>query len=767
MTLREEVIESLRKYFIEFTLLDGKKPCIQDWPNKPFKEKIPENQNFGVLCGCKESKIFVVDVDDFSLLPYFEKFLKITYVVKSGRGFHIYCKAKTTLPKILHLHNSSKQQIDILSTGAMVVAESCDHYEKNGEGNYQKTGKKYEKISIDRYIEEFDFEEDFVPILKKIGFDLGKTAATIERRDAVQSGLENGTRNNGLFKILLRSLDDGVDYETALEHIREINTKSKYPLSDDDVLIIFNSATKRFENKTKYTNRDSARELIEFAKNHIKKIVISTDNNSKFYGLIEINGHVESISLDSKRAVDWLRSKFYESTNTQLTADKVENTLSLICAQASFDSEIKREKINKRIASNNNSIYYDLCSPDWKLVKITENKVEIVNHGLETPIFERMTNQSQQITPNLDYKENPIHEFTKLVKFGNDSVFPIHLVSMFIDHIAIPMMMIVGQEDSAKSTRCALTKRVIDPRLVPPENNDLDSQLNHFPKNNDDLNINLSNNYCPVFENVSKITLEQSDTLCKAITGAGYSKRELYKNNDEIILIFRRKIILNGIPVTAEQSDLARRVIYYHTDRINKIGLDQVLEKFHEIQADLLGHIFTTLSKAISLFYTVRKEITEIDHMTDFTIWGEAISRSLGHEPGSFVTNYHQRMISDSEKLNDDNPAAPFIEELFKHKIDDSENPDEISLSFGECYGQLSSFADTHHYDKKNDIFPKSAGKIRGWIERSKPIIYKLGYEVEMTTYTRGDKYNHNTTILTVRKTKRDSEQATLIGVSN
>jgi len=446
MTLREEIIKSLRKYFIEFTLLNGKKSYIQDWPNKPFRNEIPEDQNFGVLCGYGKSEIYVIDVDDLSLLPYFEKFLKITYVVKSGRGFYIYCKAKTALPKILHLRNSSKQQIDILSTGAMVVAESCDHYEKNEDGNYKKTGKKYEKISIDRYIEEFDFEEDFMPILEKLGFGLNKNTAKQDRQAAVESGLKKGIRNNDLFKVLCRSLDDGVDSETALGHIMTINEKSDNPLPDKDVLIIFNSFCCRIKNKEKQSTRNFGKELIEFAKKHIKKIVISTDNNSKFYGLIEINGHVESINLDLTRAIGWLRTKFYESTNILLTPDKVENTLSLIRDQSSFDIKIKYEKINKRIASDNNSIYYDLCSPDWKLVKVTENKVEVVNHGIDTPIFERGVNQSQQITPNLDYKENPIHEFTKLVKFGNDSIFPIHLVSMFIDHIAIPMMMIVGKK---------------------------------------------------------------------------------------------------------------------------------------------------------------------------------------------------------------------------------------------------------------------------------------------------------------------------------
>ena len=66
----------------------------------------------------------------------------------------------------------------------------------------------------------------------------------------------------------------------------------------------------------------------------------------------------------------------------------------------------------------------------------------------------------------------------------------------------------------------------------------LGDNLLHFPKNTDDLNIHLSNNLVATFDNVGRITDEQSDTLCKDVTGAGYSKRQIYTDSQEIILRF-------------------------------------------------------------------------------------------------------------------------------------------------------------------------------------------------------------------------------------
>ena len=95
MDLRETVLDCLRQLHLDVFPLNGKIP-VCNWKDS-HDVKIQENQNFGVKLG-NESNIFVIDVDDYSLLSYFEQFLKKTYVVKTGRGFHIYIKADNLPP---------------------------------------------------------------------------------------------------------------------------------------------------------------------------------------------------------------------------------------------------------------------------------------------------------------------------------------------------------------------------------------------------------------------------------------------------------------------------------------------------------------------------------------------------------------------------------------------------------------------------------------------------------------------------------------------
>ncbi|MEW6042939.1 MAG: hypothetical protein AB1608_01605 [Thermoproteota archaeon] len=68
--------------------------------------------------------------------------------------------------------------------------------------------------------------------------------------------------------------------------------------------------------ETKNQATTQGQKLYEFLQDRIKRIVISQNDSSRVYALVEINGHNETIELDTKRAVSWLKSSFYkEKTN--------------------------------------------------------------------------------------------------------------------------------------------------------------------------------------------------------------------------------------------------------------------------------------------------------------------------------------------------------------------------------------------------------------------------------------------------------------------
>ena len=227
---RSEVLSFLKDNGLDVFPLNGKIPTCK-W-QEPYNKPIQLEENFGVKLG-GNSQIFVIDVDDYSLIEHFRKYLDITYVVKTGKGFHIYFKVKDTLPPILRLNNSQGQHIDIQSTGTYVVGETSIHPE---------TKQSYQIISTQRKINIINFNE-IKSIIEKLGFNTIKKSIKDELAEAVKNGIPKGNRNTGLFKLSCHILNIVKDPQIAYDTISTINQKSNEPLEKEEIDQLFQSAT--------------------------------------------------------------------------------------------------------------------------------------------------------------------------------------------------------------------------------------------------------------------------------------------------------------------------------------------------------------------------------------------------------------------------------------------------------------------------------------------------------------------------------------------
>src|SRR3989338_7587830 len=287
----------------------------------------------------------------------------------------------------------------------------------------------------------------------------------------------------------------------------------------------------KVRNNSRNDENSTIENLMDFLLKKTSRIVISSNDSSRVYASIQVNEHQETFEIDSKstKTLRWLKATYYKETREIHSEESFKQALDIIKGQALYSEKIKTENIPKRTSFDGYEFHYDLVSPDWKLVKISKDNIGLVGQNINTPIFSRSKNQSEQTSPNFLFDGNPIKEFCKFIKI--EEFFSVHLITMFIPNIACPIAAIIGPQGSLKSSQSAFIKKIVDPSGTKKE-----EQLSHLPKKIDDLNIHLNNNYLVAFDNISWISDETSDTLCKAITGAGYFKRELYSNDDETIL---------------------------------------------------------------------------------------------------------------------------------------------------------------------------------------------------------------------------------------
>jgi len=482
------------------------------------------------------------------------------------------------------------------------------------------------------------------------------------------------------------------------------------------------------------------KKLLKFVIPQIKKLVISESDSSGIYGLVTVNNHLETIQIGSSQSIDWLKAKYFEETHDIFSEESYKSALDMIKARAPYMEQVKKEIIYKRCAFVGDSIYYDLCSPDWKIVKITNESIQMIPYGVNTPIFARSKNQSQQVEPNLNPSDDALDKFCNLLRIESP-LFKIQLVTMFVESIPIPTITMIGQQGSIKSTQSALIKKIID-----PTGSNIEEQLSHLPKNTEDLNLVLATNYYVAFDNISYINSEQSDIFCKTITGASYSRRKLYTDNELVILKIRRKFGLNGITLNIANGDLQERSIIYYTGKIPK---DQrkteakVLQEFRDIQAQVLGKIFLSLQKALRIIENVESELRELPRMADFAIWGEAISQSLDNPKGKFIEWYNKEIESGIDILSEATPLIPFLQEVMQDKTEWIEQAQIF-------YRQLMGYAEQNQYDSK--ILPKAPNKLRDYVRRNQPLLEQVGLEVEFIKNTQSSKWKTNATLLRVNK---------------
>ncbi|MGB6463231.1 MAG: bifunctional DNA primase/polymerase [Nitrosotalea sp.] len=738
---RTECITILKEQGLNIIPLkeQSKVPQIQwaKYQDEMFTGEIPDNANLGVICGKTSDNLVVVDLDfnDESVLDEIYPDVKNqTLVVKTNKGYHIYLKAYK-LPKTLRLENKNIGRIDVQSSGTYVVSLGSIH---------PMTKKEYQIISTTTKIAKIDFQQ-IIEHLEKLGFKTEQNRQSmIEIKNA---GVQEGSRNLAMFKVACELLHERkLDEPTAWAELQTINEKNNPPLSNEELRTLFESAKKYGKND----NANESQDLYQFATSKIKRLIISQNNSREVYAVIEINGHIETVELSSARAIQWLNHTYRNCQSPKIRGeDFFKNILTAIISDAQMNNASK-EKVYNRIASVDNTVYYDLATQDWKIVKITAQSIDIVPYTESMPIFRRTQSSFEQAKPTFD-DSSALDRLAELLRIKDKEVFKVHLTSFLLEGTSVPIMVFDGAAGSMKTTVTATIKRIVDPNGMGTDDN-----CTSMTNQNDNLIVQLYNRYMSAFDNVTKITQEVSDILCRAITGSGNQKRALYSNSDEAILNFRSKLVLNGIVLNPDFPDLLDRIITYERIPLgenDRLMEQEFQEKFRALLPPVLGQIFTLIQKSLSTHHAVKQEIRPKTRLADFEVWGESIARAMNQGPNVFLNKLYEKQKSNSISIRDTYPIVQAIELLM-------ENKDNYMDSAQKCFNDLRRMACNLEIEPNNKFvkFPKSANRLVPELTMVEPILKKLGYGVSIETYTRNDKkFTKNSKVVTIEKIQNQS----------
>ena len=500
---------------------------------------------------------------------------------------------------------------------------------------------------------------------------------------------------NGDQLALCKDLGHDIDYE-------HLFTPTNYDMIDQ---------TKPKEN----SKHDSpVKKMAKIATSEMVKVIASQSDGTRVFAVVKMNSHFETIELEKKnsKTIHWLMVTASEKLDEMYSEDTCASAIGFLKAKALMNEKIQSEEIHLRLARVGNEIYYELGRTDWKLIRVRKDGITFVDYSSSTPVFVRTSRTGRQTDPNLMPDGDPLDKFAKLCRIPNSELFKVHLVSMFIPGVPIPIMAIHGHAGAAKSTVSSMVKMVVDPAGKRHEDN-----LKSFPHGEDNFVTSLSSSYFSGYENISHINTEISNMLCRAVTGGSFEKRAQYTNGDVYSISIMRKILINGIDFTISQSDLADRSIIYDLERIldeNRKTAKSIEESFKRLLPDLLGQIFLILQKVLQTVEKTEQQTEKPPRMADFAIIGEAIYQAMGNNPGEFLKLYKDSIQKNLEVLYENNPIIPCLYNVLDGKK-------EVKFQANELYKRIKIFVENEGFNSKR--IPQGSNGIGNWFTRSKTLL--------------------------------------------
>jgi hypothetical protein len=431
--------------------------------------------------------------------------------------------------------------------------------------------------------------------------------------------------------------------------------------------------------------------------------------DSKTFATVEVNGHRETLPLRSTAFRDWLSHKFYLSEKTVPSAAALQDALSALAGRARFDGAEIETFV--RIAGHGGCIYLDLCDRDWRVVKITAEGWEVVG---DSPVkFRRARGMLALPSPK---RGGSVAELRRFVNVGTDSDFTLllgWLVAAFRPRGPYPVLALHGEQGSAKSTAARLVRALVDPNAA---------ALRSEPREDRDLMIAATNGWCVAFDNLSKIPLWLSDGLCRLATGGGFTTRELYTNDDEVLFDVQRPSVLNGIEEVATRPDLLDRSIILSLPAIPEERRMKESALWREFEAErpvILGALLDAVSAAL------RNEphiiLKRLPRMADFAVWAAAAEPAMGIAEGAFMAAYERNRAAANDLALEASPVAVEVLKCMAGR-------DTWTVTYTDLLTHLErAFGDS---PKRPEGWPKSARGLSGELTRVAVNLRKAGVDV-------------------------------------
>lgn len=413
---------------------------------------------------------------------------------------------------------------------------------------------------------------------------------------------------------------------------------------------------------------------------------------------IPADDHREHHRVGARRVRDWLARQYYRATGGAPSTSALTDALAVLAGRARYDGPAHVTAV--RVGGDRDVVYLDLGDATWRAVEITADGWRIVT---DPPIrFIRARGARPLPTPTRGGTVDALRDV-----LGLDAESHRLIVGWLLGALRptgpYPVLVLAGEQGSGKSTAARLIRRLVDPHVA---------DLRAEPRMVDDLMIAAARSRIVALDNVSHIEPWLSDALCRLATGGAISRRQLYTDDEEVIIEAMRPVIITAIADVMTRGDLL--------DRAVSVTLPVLAEGDRRTEADILaaydaaapgilGALLDGVARAIR--DQAHAVVDRMPRMADWATWCAAAAPDLW-----IVDAYHAMRATAIETALDGDPLAVAIRRL--------------SMPWAGTAADLLALLDPP--GRRPRGWPESPRGMSAALRRLAPHLRRVGIDVEM-----------------------------------
>ena len=423
---------------------------------------------------------------------------------------------------------------------------------------------------------------------------------------------------------------------------------------------------------------------------------------------LEVNGHRETWPIRAKGFRRWLARRFFEATKGAPSSEALQSALNVIEAKAHFDAP--ERTVHIRVGGLDDRLYLDLADETWRAVEIDATGWRVIDNP---PVrFRRAAGMQPLPIPVPGGSVETLRSFLNVQSDTHFVLVVAWALACLRNRGPFPVIVLSGEQGSAKSTFSAILRALLDPNTAP---------LRALPRENRDLFIAASNGHMLTFDNVSGLPAWISDTLCRLATGGGFAVRQLYTDQDEVLFDAARPVILNGIEDIVTRPDLADRAVF--------LTLEPIPEERRRTEADLwtafeaerpriLGILLDAVVEGLKRLPEIH--LPKLPRMADFALWATACETALWPD-GTFWSAYCDNLDEAVEGVIDADPIAAAVRAIMATRTVWTGTASDLLGALGEMAGERVA---------KSKSWPDSPRGLAGRLRRAATFLRKVGIEI-------------------------------------